>query len=130
MALDSEQLSALSRVFEMLKDTSRFHDASSFTVEMEDAILRLLSWPHEEFVPILDLLRCLALHSGSVSLGEHLKVRESLCRQAPRANDTNAMLLLMFLCNWTAKRDRTLSEKKLETPEDKGYLMFVSCTNF
>jgi len=99
--LTQKELSAISRIIQILSETSRYHGSSFYPQDSVLLVKLLNSWPPNFRFPVLDLIRMYVLHpSGSEGMKEgliELLLKELVCVEAPIIN--NVIFSLRIIAN-------------------------------
>jgi phospholipase A-2-activating protein len=98
------EVNRLNKVLEKLKDTENYYQTTFTELETEVITLKLLKWPSEYLVPVLDLFRLFLIHHNSEKLFSGLDcglAYLSLICQVLRATTSDVVLVLCLkiLCN-------------------------------
>lgn len=105
----------LNQLFVSLKDVPSYHSAEFSAGELR-VLKRLLEWPTEHSLAVLDATRVLMMHAAAnAAIGEDAAVQEALLthvREGKKSGkDTYQILMLKIVGNWIAKRQRHASER-------------------
>lgn len=120
-ALDSDEMDTFKALMNILKDSTNYSNNQTFTVEMQNVVLKLIQWPSDRIVPVLDLCRVLMLHTGGVHLFDAKSFQTELVRNTNISEKTQAMLLCTLITNGFAKR----SKSSLEVEMSSGIVEFT-----
>lgn len=86
-----------------------FHNQSAISDEMRLLVMKMLAWPLEFVVPVLDLARVFFAHSGGVDLGDDPRVQQLFLQYLESKEKIQTVLIVRALTNWIAKRRKPLT---------------------
>lgn len=120
-ALTNEQDSkSLTLLFLTLRDITQYHSAP-FTAGEVTVVKKLLQWPTEVILPVMDACRLLMMHSAANAiLGEDSQVHNSLLQHVAAGKSLKPsyeIMMFKIVSNWVAKRQRTPSERSVVVDE-------------
>ncbi|GAM20636.1 hypothetical protein SAMD00019534_038110 [Acytostelium subglobosum LB1] len=107
LSLDLEEREdvVFKNILSTLKDTSRYH-SSTFSDVQYKTLLKMLKWPVDKILPLLDVLRTLMLHSGAsrtfdqmINMKQFNVVQALLNLPATASDINNQMLIAKVFCN-------------------------------
>mgnify|MGYP002622575587 CR=1 FL=1 len=67
-AMKETEITRFGRIIEKLKDTANYHTTQFTDLELELITLKLLKWPLDKMLPVLDLFRIFLVHHNSEKL--------------------------------------------------------------
>eukprot|EP01083_Nonionella_stella_P295466 1004226_1 len=123
---DSIDMNFLENLLATVAKPANFH-VGSFALPLKKMALRLMSWPGDKMLPVLDMLRVLMCHAGACAeLGSDSEFRTRLAAlqksadgAADEATEKRWMLTSRLLGNWVAKRNQSDAEQcGKECPRD------------
>jgi phospholipase A-2-activating protein len=129
-AMNAKDLVVFEAICNMIKEPGSFHLDHLYTAEMETLIQsKLLNWPVQMVIPVLDALRVMMAHSGGVQIGESTDVRTQLLAYLEGGFQKIPSLLIMRgVSNWVAKRKKPVdSESKIS--EDIVQFLTRTCSS-
>ncbi|EGR28845.1 phospholipase a2 activating, putative [Ichthyophthirius multifiliis] len=101
--LNDKQLFSLNFMLDMLQKTNMYHNSKLSQPQLEVFTLKLLKWPQEHILPVLDLFRIFALHPQSDSLftgvDSGLNYFTILIGGLGSLNEIGKGLIMKTLCN-------------------------------
>jgi hypothetical protein len=110
-AVTGDDLKSLRALFDNVRDTTSYHSAS-FTAGEVAVIKRMLQWPTEHILPVLDCVRVLMMHAAAnAALGSDEVIHTRIFQHVRDGKATHQILLLKTVSNWVAKRQRTVYER-------------------
>ena len=128
--LTGDELKTFRVFLENLKDTMSYHSAG-FTVAEIAVVKKMLQWPTEHILAVMDAMRVLMLHlAANAALGGDEQVHTYLLNhvKASRATgkDTHQILMLKIVSNWIAKRQRSQGERSESSSVPKDVVQYIS----
>lgn len=114
-AIVGDELKSLRVLLENIRTVSLYHSAS-FTASEHAIVVKLLQWPTEQILAVMDAVRVLMMHgAANQTLGDDERVHTHLLQHAKAGRDsgkdTHQILLFKILSNWVAKRQRSPAER-------------------
>lgn len=101
--------------FDNIRDVTSYHSAL-FTAGEQSVFKKMLQWPTENILPIMDAMRVLMMHgAANTALGGDAQVQNILIDHTKvgtaLGKETYQILLFKIMSNWIAKRTRSQSER-------------------
>lgn len=102
-------LQGMEQLFQTLADQTTFHVAN-FSAAEATSLKKLLLWPSDKVLPVLDCLRVLMVHANAnKTLGSDSEIQSHIFQHL--STDVHKILVLKLLSNWIAKRARSAAER-------------------
>ncbi|XP_021282644.1 phospholipase A-2-activating protein [Herrania umbratica] len=92
LSLTELEISRLSAIIKILKDTSHYHSSSFADVDIVLLLKLLKSWPLAMIFPVIDIVRMIVLHPGGASiLLRHVEVNDVLMEMIKKVTTDPAL---------------------------------------
>jgi hypothetical protein len=123
-ALVDTDMPSFERLMVNLTDATNYH-AAPFSDGETKVVLKLLQWPTDKILPVLDCVRVLMCHNAAVStLATNTTVQRAIFAHST-AGPTHTSLVLKILTNWVAKRRRDPCERNSPPSIPKDVATFL-----
>jgi hypothetical protein len=114
-AITGDELKTFRLLFENIRDLTQYHSAP-FTAGEQTVVKKLLQWPTEHILPIMDAVRVLMMHNvANQALGSDESVQNLLLPHVKAGKamgkETHQILMFKIVSNWVAKRQRSPTER-------------------
>lgn len=114
-AIQGEELKSLRALLDSIRDVTQYH-AAPFTAAELGVLRKMLQWPSEHVLAIMDAVRVLMMHAAAnEALGNDALVLQQLFKQTKegkaKGKDTYQILMLKIVSNWVSKRQRSVGER-------------------
>ena len=121
-SLTPADLKVLNGLIDELSIAQTLH-AVEWSRDRTRVIVKMLQWPSEWSVAVMDCVRVAMVSSGGVELlGEDEEVHRLLRQQVERGKEVHLLLYVKTMCNYIAKRKRSKTERATPPSVDSAVL--------